>query len=163
MMRLAIVALFFASPAVAQDVNLDRQVVTGCFASADTGETAPPCIGAATSRCIDATPNGNTTVGMASCAAAETAIWDEFLNTTYQDLRAQMREMDVDEYAGDVSRADALRDAQRAWIVFRDAECNFQWAMFQEGTIRSLVASGCMQNMTARRAFELRVHMEMPG
>ena len=163
MIRLALLALFLASPALAQDPMVDRDVVVGCFESAETGEITPPCIGAATERCIDATPNGSTTVGMATCAAAETAIWDEFLNTTYQDLRAQMREMDADEYAGDVSRADALRDAQRAWIAFRDAECNFEWAMFQEGTMRTLIASGCMQNLTARRALELRVHMEMPG
>lgn len=161
MIRNMMIALVCAGPAFAQEPVVDRELVAGCFASADILDIAPACIGVATNRCIDATPNGSTTAGMVSCTASETAIWDEFLNQTYQDLRAQMREMDASDYVGDMPRAaDALRDAQRAWIAFRDAECNFEWAMFQEGSMRSLVASSCIQEHTARRALELRLHME---
>lgn len=163
MIRYTLFAFFCAGPAFAQEAVVDRMVVVGCFESAETGEVTPPCIGAATARCIDRTPGGNSTIGMTSCTVSETAIWDEFLNSTYQDLRAQMREMDVDDVAGAESRADALRDAQRAWIAFRDAECDFNWAMFQEGTIRSNVYAACVQDLTARRALELRNYQEQPG
>lgn len=163
MIRWAILFFALAGPALAQDVQLDWRVVTECYHASEPQDAVPACIGAATSRCIDETPQGYTTAGMTACAVAETAIWDEFLNTAYQDLRAQMREMDAMENTGEVSRADALRDAQRAWIAFRDAECDFNWAMFQEGTIRSNVYAACVQDLTAQRALELRHYQEQPG
>lgn len=163
MIRVSALLVLLAASAQAQDAILDRNVVAACFDQTDIGQTSPACIGTAADACMEKTQGGYSTAGMVSCVAAETAIWDEFLNLSYRDLRANMRELDADALGGDISRADALRDAQRAWIAFRDAECAFNWAIFQDGTMRSLVSSGCFLDMTARRTFELRNQTEMPG
>ena len=48
---------------------------------------------------------------------AEVAQADRQLNATYQALLRQL---------GDKDR-EALRAAQRTWIIFRDADCSFGW------------------------------------
>jgi uncharacterized protein YecT (DUF1311 family) len=55
-----------------------------------------------------------------------------------------------------MDRSDALRDAQRAWIAFRDADCAARYAMWQDGTIRTIVGANCHLTMTAQRTIELR-------
>lgn len=163
MIRILILYLLMAGPAAAQEYAVDRHAVDACF-QATAGNPAPPgCIGAAAELCMSGTDGGYSTGGMASCVSAEAAIWDEYLNTLYGDLRADMRAQDVDNPEGAVGRADALRDAQRAWIAFRDAECAYNWAVFQEGTMRSLISTGCMLDMTADRVLDLHGYLEQPG
>jgi len=163
MIRFALLTIVLTNPVAAQDFQVDRDAVTLCYEGATTGESVLPCVGDAAERCMESSEDGFSTANMLSCVAAETAIWDEFLNVAYRDLRANMRELDADSPSGEILRADALRDAQRAWIAFRDAECLFNWAIFQEGTMSSLVSSSCFLDMTAQRTFELRNQAEMPG
>ncbi|WP_341366737.1 lysozyme inhibitor LprI family protein [Yoonia sp. BS5-3] len=162
MIRLSLTLMALATPALAQEYPVDRDAVLACF-DATAGNLNPPgCIGAAAEMCMERSEGGYTTVGMASCVSSETAIWDELLNTVYGDLRADMGALDADDTNAGRSRVEALRDAQRAWIAFRDADCAFNWAIFQEGTMRSLVSTGCMLDMTADRVLELHSHLEAP-
>lgn len=162
MIRLLFLCLMLAAPAAAQTYDVDRDFVLACFDAMAGDGDAPDCIGAAAEHCMERSQGGYSTAGMGACAAAETAIWDEMLNQVYGDLRADMRAIDIDAGPDALSRADALRDAQRAWIAFRDADCVFSWTMFQEGTMRSLISAGCMLDMTAARALELHAHLELP-
>ena len=60
-------------------------------------------------------------------------------------------------------RVEALRDAQRAWIAFRDAECAMEYAAWGTGSIRSIAGADCMMSLTAERTvrlIELRELME---
>ena len=151
---LSLLALLVAPAAAAQDIVFDPAPVEACRSQARTdGTVRPDCIGAAANACQSATPDGFTTVGTVDCIGAETDAWDRILNDEYGALRGELDSQDA-SYGGQ-DRSDALRDAQRAWIAYRDAECGLQWAFYQGGTIRSIVAASCHLDFTASRALEL--------
>jgi uncharacterized protein YecT (DUF1311 family) len=102
------------------------------------------CIGTASDTCMDQ-PDNYATMGMANCMDRETAWWDEVLNAHYGNLRDGL---DAESFA-------ALRDAQRNWIAFRDAECNFNYTYWREGTVRTPAYARCMLEQTAHRAIAL--------
>jgi uncharacterized protein YecT (DUF1311 family) len=137
---------FLPCMAVAQSPVLDAAEVAACFADTPLGEVDPACLGAASNACQTVTPGGGTTLGITECILAETAAWDGLLNREYAATRATL-EPDI---------AAQLLTAQRAWIAFRDAECGLQYALWRDGTIRSIVAANCRMVMTARRTIDLR-------
>lgn len=93
-------------------------------------------------RCMDA--SGSTTVGMVDCMSAEAEIWDTQLNANYKKLMASLQP----------DRQTALKGAQRAWIKFRDANCDFAYDP-NGGSMARLSANDCFLRMTAERAEEL--------
>lgn len=138
----------FAQTVPAGSLSGIEATVRACFAGAAPGESAPDCLGAGAQPCTE-TPEGMTTHGTAQCLAAETAVWDDLLNTEYKALRAQM-------LAQGEGLGDSLLDAQRAWIAFRDADCAFDYARWGDGSIRQIVGANCLMQMTAARAIALR-------
>ena len=154
MIRAALL-LLLAAPAAAQDTLVfDPAPVAACLAEGQ-GDL-PDCVGAASSNCMIETGHGFTTFGMAECTSRETEEWDRLLNEEYGLLRAKLDAEDAAETTeGFLDRSDALRDAQRAWIAYRDAECSLQWSRFQGGTMRTLIGAGCVLDFTARRTIEL--------
>jgi uncharacterized protein YecT (DUF1311 family) len=147
MIRLLLVLACCATTAQAQSgtAAVDAGQVAACFADTPRGVTAPQCLAAAAQACMQQ-PGGFSTIGMSACTEAETAIWDGYLNAHYKARMAQLTQ----------DQRTALRDAQRAWIAFRDADCGLQYQMFIEGTLRSNVYTGCMLSYTAARAMFLR-------
>ena len=51
---------------------------------------------------------------------------------------------------------EELIKAQRAWIKFRDADCEFQYKMHEDGTIRMIIYPSCLHNHTKQRNIELQ-------
>ena len=144
-----------AQVTAAQELSVDTQIVRQCFENTEIGALYPPCLGQASGQCQDL-PGGSTTVGMADCIMAETAAWDAILNEEYKATQQANEAADTDGHSPVMDRSDALRDAQRAWIAFRDADCAARYAMWQDGTIRTIVGANCQLTMTAQRAIELR-------
>lgn len=105
------------------------------------------CIGEYSQACMTHRPDGETTVGMVQCTIEELEAWDVVLNASYIGLR--------ERHEGTMA-ADALRDAQRAWITFRDADCLAERAVFEGGTIAQIIHASCQMDHTARRALVLR-------
>jgi uncharacterized protein YecT (DUF1311 family) len=132
----------------------EAEAIRACLADA-----ARPmdCIGLTVRDCT-ALPGGETTVGMVACITTETDVWDAILNEEYQTTLARLRAADAtgDLAAADLTREGTLREAQRAWIAFRDAECRAQYALWGGGTIRQIVGANCVMAETAERAIELR-------
>ena len=58
---------------------------------------------------------------------------------------------------GDSMYADdaLVRARQRAWIEFRDADCDAAYEYYAGGTMRNLVHIGCMQKRAEQRIKEL--------
>jgi|GEM_PF-1628370 len=135
-------------------LTVDAAQVRDCFVQMGQGAVVD-CIGLAANACQLA-EGGATTSGIVECLAQETRIWDERLNAQYQELRGMMREQDEGNPESGISRVDALRGVQRAWITPRDAECGYAYARYQGGTIRSVVAASCQLEQTAERAFTLK-------
>ena len=138
-------------PASAQTLTVNSAEVEACFASAALGDVKPVCIGAAADQC-STQAGGSTTLGTVACLQAELKVWDDLLNAEYKATRTYVDAFDQ----GDPPVSEALLQAQRVWIQYRDAECNLAYERYRGGTIRSIVASVCGLNLTAVRAIELR-------
>ena len=107
------------------------------------------CSGLIANPC-QARPGGETTPGIVECLYRERMVWDALLNRYYVALIGRL----------DKSSIAALREAQRAWIPFRDKVCKFQWTVYRDGTIRGPVAASCLMEETARRAVDLKIWLE---
>ncbi len=49
-----------------------------------------------------------------------------------------------------------LRDAQRAWITFRDQQCRYEASAVQGGSAYPMVQSDCLARLTVQRTQDLR-------
>jgi uncharacterized protein YecT (DUF1311 family) len=94
------------------------------------------------SRCMDSA--GGTTSGMVDCISTEAKQQDVRLNKAYKELMATLSP----------ERKKQLQEAQRAWIKFRDANCDFYYDP-EGGSLARVSANDCMMSSTARRAKEL--------
>jgi uncharacterized protein YecT (DUF1311 family) len=145
--------LVFSAPVLAGDATFtdeDDATLSTCVEAAgialrsggDVSET--DCIGITSTVCM-ATAEGRSTLGTTQCAYAEGAWWDMLLNARYQSLREDLSP----------SLFETLRDAQRAWIAFRDADCQVRYDFWEGGSIRNPIIANCLLNKTANRAIEL--------
>jgi uncharacterized protein YecT (DUF1311 family) len=104
----------------------------GAAAFAHAGEQGEPDKG-----CNGSTPE------MVDCLNAQRAHWDKQLTIAYQEALKnavpQQREQ--------------LRQAERAWIKYRDANCLYY--DLGEGSIAKIDAAECLRAMTEARAKEL--------
>jgi uncharacterized protein YecT (DUF1311 family) len=102
------------------------------------------CIGAVTIPCQQE-PGGASTAGMVECNTREWAAWDEFLNRAYSAALKDAPE----------NLATALREAQRAWLQWREKSCALPALENEGGTIVGPLYTGCMLEATARQALSL--------
>jgi uncharacterized protein YecT (DUF1311 family) len=84
-----------------------------------------------------------STADIVECLATQTAVWDRRLSGAYQKLLDSLP----------VRRRDRLRNAQRLWIQFRDANCAYFAS--RAGTIARVEAGQCLLRLTTARAMEL--------
>lgn len=159
--------LLLCSPAAfAQDFgDLDlRAEVRGCHETAKDFEGKSMCIGEASTRCMDETDGGYSTLGMSTCTHAETEAWDVILNEEYGKTMAVFRELDTEEaeyFPNFASREETMLVAQRAWLTCRAAECGNEYALFGSGSMRHIVGAACLLDFTAERTIEIWAKREM--
>ena len=159
---LAVCGMSFAAPSMAEDVDALASAfgpaLTACYESSDLA-SVEECKGTVADPCMEESVGGFSTLGMVSCMAAETAVWDRHLNEEYRtSLRwaEAMDEADLTNFPEFANRVASLRDAQRAWVVFRDAECGLEYAVWGAGSMRHLAGASCQLEMTAERTITLR-------
>ena len=145
----ALVCLAVSAQSQSQEAATYGKALLQCYSS--EGDKLA-CIGRAAEACMAREVDGDTTVGVVRCTAAETEIWDEQLNGEYKITRGFYAAMDSED---DGRRVDALLQAQRAWIAFRDAECAMEYASWGNGSIRSIAGAGCLMSLTAERTMRL--------
>ena len=76
---------------------------------------------------------------------------DDQLNRLYQTKMAALHEN---------SSKQRLKDAQKAWIAFRDASCVYEIGPREEsGSIWPLLQNGCLEAFTTRRVSELKTYV----
>lgn len=78
---------------------------------------------------------------MNQCAGDEYAAADERLNDAYKQLVQRIDEVFEPK----------LRQAQRAWVTFRDAECEFESMGWEGGSGRPMVQAACLTRVTTER------------
>jgi uncharacterized protein YecT (DUF1311 family) len=89
------------------------------------------------------------------CAHDDWAKADARLNDAYQNAMALLEDWDAGLPTNERGGADALREAQRAWIVFRDKGCEAEGYAMKGGSAEPLVIYGCMRTVTLQRAVQL--------
>lgn len=104
------------------------------------------CIGIVADPCPNA-PGANTFT-IVACHMREQKIWDGYLNEWYGEAEKRLADEPV--------ALTALKDAERAWIAFRDAKCGYWEKRYAGGTFASVVTGDCMRVETGRRALEMR-------
>ena len=98
----------------------------------------------------DPCANPQSQAEMNQCAANDYIAADAVLNQVYQKLVAKL---DEDEKA-------QLKEAQNAWLKYRDTNCDFVADQFKGGTMRPMIYAGCLADVTKKRTSELRTQIE---
>lgn len=107
--------------------------------------------------------NAQTQTDMTSCAQARYDEADKALNAQYKQTRAAMVAIDKD-LDGDMKGAEqALLKAQRAWINYRDAQCENSGFQARGGTMEPMLVAGCLADLTDLRTKELKALAEGMG
>ena len=88
-------------------------------------------------------------VDLTACRAEQLQTWDRMLNQIYQRVIGTLD--DVQE--------ENLREAQRAWITYRDLTCGMERARYEGGSIAPLVEVLCLTRLTERRTRDLEDYM----
>ncbi|MCP3972180.1 MAG: DUF1311 domain-containing protein [Rhodobacteraceae bacterium] len=162
LLKQTLAAALLAGPAAAQDISFGMSGTLSCLDRADwVYAEMEACIGTSAGACMEATPMGGSTIGMSECLDRELDYWDERLNAGYRVLRDKERRDDA-EWSGSpgvVSKADALRDMQRAWIAFRDATCDYERSQWGGGTGGGPATVGCLMRLTGEQAIYLESMM----
>jgi uncharacterized protein YecT (DUF1311 family) len=109
--------------------------------------------------------------GSDACYAAEFKAADQDLNHIYRaalvalekDLDDAHTTTDNDHAAFDTRAISALKDAQAAWVKYRDLQCAAAGQQFQGGTIEPAIVSRCMTITTRHRIEEIEEAYEIGG
>jgi uncharacterized protein YecT (DUF1311 family) len=100
---------------------------SSCFAA------RPECVNAATQTAMD------------ECIGRAMKASDQQLNETYRALLAKVSK----------NGGDQLRKAQRAWLTWRDAQCQFNTMGTAGGTINSSMYALCIDELTQEQTRRL--------
>ncbi|HEY0229648.1 MAG TPA: lysozyme inhibitor LprI family protein [Dokdonella sp.] len=87
-----------------------------------------------------------------SAFADEATQADAALNANYKALSSKL----------DGANQQRLRDAQRAWIAFRDKECSFRARGGDGGSASALASSSCIAELSQQRADALKRQLDCP-
>jgi len=88
-----------------------------------------------------------TTIQMRETAWNEFKESDKQLNTVFNELIKSL----------ETSRQKAnLREAQRTWLKFRDKQADFEASLYEGGSIKPQIHTGCLTALTQIRTKELQ-------
>jgi uncharacterized protein YecT (DUF1311 family) len=90
--------------------------------------------------------DAQTQADMNICWGNEYKKADAALNKTYQQLAAKL---DDDEKT-------QLKNAENAWLKYRDANCEFVADQYKGGSIRPMIEAMCRADVTSNRTTELK-------
>lgn len=107
--------------------------------------------------------NPQTQAELNICAADSAEQADKALNAQYKLARQHALNWDKGLSEGGVSAEAALKTAQRAWIAYRDAECDLEAVTIDGGSMQSMIISGCLETLSKARTQELKQISEALG
>ncbi|TPI19365.1 lysozyme inhibitor LprI family protein [Mesorhizobium sp. B4-1-1] len=93
-----------------------------------------------------------TQADLATCTTANAASADAGLNAVYKALAGRLAPANLKR----------LRDAQRAWIPFRDKECAFRTQPYADGSVYSTLIETCRAELTKARLAQLQHQLQCP-
>ena len=104
--------------------------------------------GAARAGCED---DAATQAALNDCAGQSFAKSDAALNGLYREIMQRLGKQ--------APEARKLVAAQRAWIAFRDAECDFAASGVEGGSIYPMTVVNCRDTLTQKRIDDLKFYL----
>jgi uncharacterized protein YecT (DUF1311 family) len=89
--------------------------------------------------------NAPTQMEMDYCAGLDFKAADAKLNALYRQMTAKY----------DPADKEKLKAAEKAWLAYRDAECDYETAQSEGGSIHPMVETECATDKTQARIKEL--------
>ncbi|MDF2231135.1 DUF1311 domain-containing protein [Albimonas sp. CAU 1670] len=149
------------APAAADELD-DARFLTQCVETnlkSGTARAESICLGLIALPCTDAGPSGDDALAQekheTACLKREHAAWQVAMDEWWPDLLAAAVTLDARDDRQSAS-ADALRQAQRSWESFAEAECGYAAALWGRSTYRDVSRADCEMRTLARRAIQLR-------
>jgi len=90
--------------------------------------------------------NAESQAEMNICAGKEYKAADAQLNQVYQKLSSML----------DAEEKSQLKEAENAWLKYRDLNCDFVADQYKGGSIRPMILGLCLADVTRNRTSELR-------
>jgi uncharacterized protein YecT (DUF1311 family) len=97
-----------------------------------------------------------TQMDMNICADRDYQAADKELNAQYKKTRAAMVSFDADLKDNLKGAEKALVKAQRAWVDYRDGECEAEGFAARGGSMEPMLVSNCLARLARQRTKELR-------
>lgn len=107
----------------------------------------PFMISGATAQSASGCADVTSQTGMSICSAAQASQADGAMSAIYNQVRKRLGPKSPEGLR--------LRDAQRAWISYRDAWCSFQTMSVEGGSMHPQVYAGCIEKLTKEQTAKL--------
>ena len=95
------------------------------------------------------------------CAYNDYIEADSELNAAWDKAAAHAKNVD-DDTSDEITMFADLLTSQRAWLAFRDAQCDAEANRFMGGSIMPLIRATCLTRMTQERTTTLNEYLEFP-
>lgn len=95
--------------------------------------------------------NASSQTAMSLCAGQAYGKTDAELNAAYKQITARLKD--------DRDTSKLLRDAQRNWLAFRDAECAFSTSASAQGSVYPTLVAQCRDGLTHTRVTDLKAYL----
>ena len=110
--------------------------------------------------------NAQTQADMTNCAGQDFENADKELNVVYK--KAMASQVALDKQSAEISpdyvgAVKALKKAQRAWIDYRDGQCEGMSYQAAGGTMQPMLELGCKADLTNKRIKELKELIQGAG
>jgi uncharacterized protein YecT (DUF1311 family) len=162
--RIVLILALMGSPVFADDLDdaYDPAVLQTCLDQFPLLRAQASCIGVGAAKCIEGDA-GSSTVGYGFCMSAEWEDWDARLNAVYAVLLVQQANLNDALQAYNPVFPDPVAEMkrmQRAWIVYRDAACDWEHLQWSGGTGAGPATAECLLRLTAQQTLflEQRAH-----
>jgi hypothetical protein len=143
---LVLLAIGFASPAIAAPARAQHTSVAACVAAADDEfDARRACVGQVGLACQDEGDGGITTAGMVMCANRERAQWEALGEAALLTLRQQESS----------TQAAARERALSAHATAAHARCAYEASRYEGGSMAIFAAAACAMNQAADLALML--------
>ena len=110
--------------------------------------------------------NASSQMEMTACATQRFERADAELNALYRRLTASARQTDRSPDNGRVEGDDrpgeeaTLREAQRAWVTYREAHCRGEGYAERGGSMEPMIFHQCLERLTRERIAQLTLEPE---